>query len=90
MYETKSAKETLEELNVNSETGLTNEEASRRQIQYGLNKLEEKKKKPLILVFLSQFNDPMIFILLAAAVLSVGISLSNVLFLFYLSYNHLI
>ena len=38
MYETKSAKETLEELNVNSETGLTNEEASRRQIQYGLNK----------------------------------------------------
>ena len=75
MYETKSAKEVLQELDVTSETGLTNEEASRRQIQYGFNKLEEKKKKPLILVFLSQFNDPMIFILLAAAVLSVGISL---------------
>ena len=75
MYETKSAKEILEELNVDSEVGLTDEEASRRQIQYGYNKLEEKKKKPLVLVFLSQFNDPMIFILLAAAILSVGISL---------------
>ena len=75
MYETKSAKETLEEFNVSSETGLSEEEASRRQIEYGFNKLEEKKKKPLILVFLSQFNDPMIFILLAAAVLSIAISL---------------
>ncbi len=75
MFETKSAKETLQELGVNSETGLTNEEVIKRQAQYGYNKLEEKKKKPLILVFLSQFNDPMIFILLAAAVLSVGISL---------------
>ena len=62
MFETKSAKEVLQELNVNSETGLSEEEASRRQIEYGFNKLEEKKKKPLILVFLSQFNDPMIFI----------------------------
>ena len=75
MFETKSAKETLEHFNVDSETGLTEEEASRRQIEYGFNKLEEKKKKPLILVFLSQFNDPMIFILLAAAVLSIAISL---------------
>ena len=75
MYETKSAKETLEELNVSSETGLSEEEVSRRQIEYGFNKLEEKKKKPLILVFLSQFNDPMIFILFAAAFLSIGISL---------------
>ena len=75
MFETKSAKEVLEQLNVSSETGLSEEEASRRQIEYGFNKLEEKKKKPLILVFLSQFNDPMIFILLAAAVLSIGISL---------------
>ena len=79
MFETKSAKQVLEELKVDGEQGLSNEEASRRQIEYGLNKLEEKKKKPLILVFLSQFNDPMIFILLAAAVLSIGISLYQLL-----------
>ena len=75
MFETKSAKETLEEFDVNSETGLSEEEASRRLIKYGFNRLEEKKKKPLILVFLSQFNDPMIFILFAAAILSICISL---------------
>ena len=79
MFENKSAKETLEELKVDSKIGLSEEEASRRQIEYGFNKLEEKKKKPLILVFLSQFNDPMIFILLAAAVLSLGISFYQLL-----------
>ena len=75
MFENKSAKETLQELNVDSKVGLTNEEASKRQIEYGFNKLEEKKRQPLILAFLSQFNDPMIFILLGAAALSIGISL---------------
>ena len=75
MFENKSAKETLAELNSQEETGLSSEEAKKRQEQYGLNKLAEKKKKPLILVFLSQFNDPMIFILLAAAILSLAISI---------------
>ena len=77
MYETKSAKEVLKELNVDQKQGLTTEEAGKRVAQYGLNKLAEKKKKPLILVFLSNFNDPMIFILIAAALLSVAISIFN-------------
>ncbi len=75
MFETKSAKQTLDELNVNKKQGLTTEEAGQRIAKYGLNKLAEKKKKPLILVFLSNFNDPMIFILIAAALLSVAISI---------------
>ena len=75
MFETKSAKEVLQELDVNPSTGLTSEEAGQRLIKYGPNKLAEKKKTPLFLVFLSQFNDPMIFILLAAALLSVAISI---------------
>ena len=75
MYETKNAKETLQELEVNPETGLSTEEAGQRMAKYGLNKLAEKKKKPLILVFLGNFNDPMIFILLAAALLSLAISI---------------
>ncbi len=79
MYETKSYATTCEELNVNPEQGLSTQEAGERMLKYGLNKLEEKKKKPLILVFLSNFNDPMIFILLAAAVLSIGVSLYNTL-----------
>ena len=77
MFETKSAKEVLQELDVNPSTGLTSEEAGQRLIKYGPNKLAEKKKTPLFLVFLGQFNDPMIFILLAAALLSIAISIYN-------------
>ena len=77
MYETKSAKEVLRELDSNVEQGLTSQEAGNRILKYGPNKLPEKKKTPLFLVFLSQFNDPMIFILLAAALLSVAISIYN-------------
>ena len=79
MFETKSAKTTCEELNVDPKQGLSTQEAGERMLKYGLNKLDEKKKKPLILVFLSNFNDPMIFILLAAAILSIGVSLYNTL-----------
>ena len=75
MYETKSAKEVLNELNSNVEQGLSSQEAGQRLLKYGPNKLPEKKKTPLFLVFLSQFNDPMIYILLAAALLSVAISI---------------
>lgn len=77
MYETKSSKETLKELSVDPKVGLSTEEAGQRIAKYGLNKLAEKKKTPLILVFLSNFNDPMIFILIAAALLSVAISIYN-------------
>ena len=77
MFETKSAKEVLKELDSNVEQGLTSQEAGERLIKYGPNKLPEKKKTPLFLVFLGQFNDPMIFILLAAALLSVAISIYN-------------
>ena len=77
MYETKSAKETLQELNVTQKHGLSEQEASERIKTYGLNKLAEKKKKPLILVFLGNFNDPMIFILIAAAILSLAIVFFN-------------
>ena len=77
MFETKSSKEVLQELDSNVEQGLSNQEAGERLSKYGPNKLPEKKKTPLFLVFLQQFNDPMIFILLAAALLSVAISIFN-------------
>ena len=70
MFETKSSNEVLQELKVDSKKGLSFDEVGKRILEYGPNKLAEKKKKPLILVFLSNFNDPMIFILIAAALLS--------------------
>ena len=47
-------------------TGLTNKEAEEKRSQFGLNKLQTKKKKPLILLFFAQFCDLMILILLIA------------------------
>lgn len=53
-----------------TENGLSSEQARRRSAETGKNKLAEGKKTPLILRFLSQFADPMIIILIAAAVIS--------------------
>ena len=53
-----------------TENGLTSEQARRRSAETGKNKLAEGKKTPLILRVLSQFADPMIIILIAAAVIS--------------------
>ncbi len=53
-----------------TENGLTSEQARRRSAETGKNKLAEGKKTPLILRFLAQFADPMIIILIAAAVIS--------------------
>ena len=53
-----------------TENGLTSEQARRRSAETGKNKLAEGKKTPLILRFLSQFADPMIITLIAAAVIS--------------------
>lgn len=59
----------FQELKVSGD-GLTNEEASQRQEQYGKNLLEEKKSKPAWKLFLAQFADFMIIILAVAAVIS--------------------
>jgi Ca2+-transporting ATPase len=50
--------------------GITTTEAQSRLGQYGHNELQEKKKIPAWLLFLRQFKDFMIIILVAAAVLS--------------------
>lgn len=50
--------------------GLSPEEALRRLERCGPNKLSEGKKKPVWQVFLAQFQDLMVAILLAAAVIS--------------------
>ena len=53
-----------------SEEGLTTEEAEKRLRENGKNKLEEAKGKPIIVRFFEQLTDPMIIILLAAALVS--------------------
>ncbi|MDR0934759.1 MAG: calcium-translocating P-type ATPase, PMCA-type [Erysipelotrichaceae bacterium] len=79
MFEDKTKKQLEDELGVDLHNGLSKDEASSRLLKHGLNKLDEKKKKPLILVFFSQFNNPMIYILLASALISVCVSLYSVI-----------
>ena len=57
----------LEKLKVNVERGLSNTTAAQRLIQYGKNKLEEEKRKSVVIRFFSQFKDFMTIILLIAA-----------------------
>ena len=53
-----------------SAEGLTTAEAERRLAENGKNKLKEGKKDSLLVRFLKQLADPMIIILLVAAVVS--------------------
>jgi len=53
-----------------SEAGLTSEEAAKRLEQNGKNKLAEGKKDSTLKRFINQLKDPMIIILLVAAVIS--------------------
>ena len=54
-------------------TGLTNEESLKRQKKYGLNLIEEKKATPLIILFLNQFIDILIILLLIASIAAYAI-----------------
>ena len=60
----------LNELKTDVERGLSDEEARRRIGEYGPNSIEEKKAKTKLQIFLSQLKDPMIYILMAAMVIS--------------------
>ena len=71
MWFTKSTQEVLTELDTDLEQGLTSQEAAKRLEEYGPNKLAEKKRKSLLSMFMAQLQDTMIYILLAATVLSV-------------------
>ena len=54
--------------------GLSEEEAKKRLEKYGENKLTEKKKQSNLVMFLSQFNDFMIILLIFASIFSAVIS----------------
>lgn len=70
MWHTLSTKEVERKMGTKISFGLTKIQVEERQKKYGLNQLEEQKKKPLIIKFLEQFKDFMIIILLIASVVS--------------------
>jgi len=66
---TQTAEEVLRELGVGAE-GLTTAQAEERLAKYGPNKLKEAPKPTLLQRFLAQLKDPMLIILMIAAVVS--------------------
>ena len=64
-----SVEEVLKEQN-SSEEGLSSQEAEKRLAEFGRNRLEEGKKDSLLKRFLNELADPMIIILIVAAVIS--------------------
>ncbi|MDT8337015.1 MAG: calcium-translocating P-type ATPase, PMCA-type [Candidatus Izemoplasmatales bacterium] len=70
-YFSKKKNDILNELNVNPKQGLSDSEVVARQEQYGLNQLRESKKKTLFMMFIDQFKDFLVIILIVAAIVSV-------------------
>lgn len=67
-----TSNEVRQKLNGKTEP-LTNEEIAKRQQEYGLNELVEEKKKNVFQVFLKQFADFLVIILIIAAIVSAAL-----------------
>ena len=78
-FEQLTIKETEQLLETNIETGLSEAEAQARLEKYGPNALKEKPKDSWLKIFFSQMNDSMIFVLLAAVGVLIGVSIYNTL-----------
>ena len=68
-YHLLGVEESLSHLETTAQ-GLSPQEAQERLTKYGENKLSEGKKKSILLIFLEQFKNVMIWVLLAAALIS--------------------
>jgi Ca2+-transporting ATPase len=54
-------------------SGLSEAEVEARLLQYGANELKGKEKAPPVLVFLRQFLSPLIYVLIAAVIISFAV-----------------
>lgn len=70
MWHTKAISEIRRETKTNLKYGIDSREVEQRKQLYGVNKIEEQKKKSLVLRFIEQFNDFMIITLIVAAIIS--------------------
>lgn len=70
MYEKMEIKEVEEKLKTSINKGLSTKIANDRLKMNGKNVLTEKKKENILKLFMTQLNDPMIYILMIAVVIS--------------------
>ncbi|MBM4240849.1 MAG: calcium-translocating P-type ATPase, PMCA-type [Euryarchaeota archaeon] len=86
-----SVDETLKKLN-SSAIGLTSEEAQKRVLEYGKNELVEERKAGPVQLFLGQFKDILILILIIAAIAAyyVGDTLDAIVILIVVVINSVV
>ncbi|NLF34735.1 MAG: HAD-IC family P-type ATPase, partial [Clostridiales bacterium] len=69
IWHTRSTQASMDALQTRAQ-GLSHQEAAARLAEHGPNKLAEGKKRSLLSIFLCQFKDFMIWVLIAAALIS--------------------
>lgn len=63
-------REVLEKTGADLQAGLTTEETQKRKAKYGPNVIPKRKRKTPLELFLQQFNQPLVYILLVASVIT--------------------
>ncbi|MGB9679059.1 MAG: calcium-translocating P-type ATPase, SERCA-type [Thermoanaerobacteraceae bacterium] len=69
-YWNMDVEEIKKELETDDKNGLTQEQINNRLLKYGKNLLKEKKKKSMFSLFIEQFKDFMVLILIIASIVS--------------------
>ena len=69
--------EAQNELETDSQKGLSTKELVKRKEKYGLNELKAKKKKTLLQKFIEQFKDFSIIVLIIAAIVSGAVGIAE-------------
>jgi magnesium-transporting ATPase (P-type) len=72
-YHGASSHDVLQALDANPKQGLTSEQVTDRQQQYGANRLTPRRGKHPLVLFLSQFHHPLIYILLISAGVTIAL-----------------
>ncbi len=72
-WHTLAPDEVIRRLSVSPGRGLTSAEAAERLARHGPNQLAEEKRRSMLTVFIDQFRDPMVIILLVAALVSLAL-----------------
>ncbi|WP_367106649.1 cation-translocating P-type ATPase [uncultured Psychrobacter sp.] len=70
MWHSKTKEQVVDELEVSPSVGLNEQQVAARLEKYGKNKIEGGKKKSLVAMFFAQMQDVLIYVLLAATVIT--------------------
>lgn len=91
-WHTLSAQEACRRLRLDPAHGLSDEEVSQRQGEYGRNEIPEARRRPIAWILFKQFRDFMIVILLIAALISgfIGEALDTIVILVIVGLNAII